>query len=243
VSIATPNPSIYQVSPVVDSSIILATGFTTIQAELNAENLVRPRCPCDPAEVNSFDRSVIGNDSQSLSLLSDVTLGLAIVLPPLLDLYDLGLSQAFFEDLVVYAQTLTVTSAFSSLAKITVQRPIPLVYAGEPDLITSPSGYGSFYSGHTALTFATLFTASMTVNLRHHWGVWPWIASGAIGLSVGAERIAAGRHFYTDVAMGTLAGAVVGVLVPVFHTFGSKNEKFALAPTSDGLYLSWTRRF
>jgi membrane-associated phospholipid phosphatase len=34
---------------------------------------------------------------------------------------------------------------------------------------------------------------------------------------VAAERVAAGRHFYTDVAVGALAGAVVGTLVPLAH--------------------------
>ena len=41
------------------------------------------------------------------------------------------------------------------------------------------------------------------------------MAGGATLVSV--ARVGAGRHFYTDVVAGSLAGAVIGALVPRLH--------------------------
>jgi membrane-associated phospholipid phosphatase len=39
--------------------------------------------------------------------------------------------------------------------------------------------------------------------------------TAAVGGTVAAERVLAGRHFYSDVAVSALAGFAVGTLVPV----------------------------
>jgi len=41
--------------------------------------------------------------------------------------------------------------------------------------------------------------------------------AGVVMVARPAERVAAGRHFYTDVAVGAVAGAAVGTLVPLAH--------------------------
>jgi membrane-associated phospholipid phosphatase len=166
--------------------------------------------------VNSFDRGVIGNSSTSADIISDVTLGLAIVVPPIADWIALRRLRPWLEDAVVFAETLSVNGAFVTLAKFTVQRPIPRVYS-DPALASDPGNYRSFYSGHTSFAVSALSAASVTMNLRYGLTWQPWVVTALVGASVAAERIWAGNHFYTDVLMGAGAGLVVGAGVPLLH--------------------------
>jgi membrane-associated phospholipid phosphatase len=236
--------SVYKLNTGVDVAVIASAAAANIVPEIFASDLIKPRCPCNPGEVNSFDRGVIGNNNQFLNSLSDVSVGIAVVTPALLDALDVGLNSVLVEDLTVYVETLTVSGALTTLAKYTVQRPLPRVYAGQdPELASEPGGYRSFYSGHASTTFSALTAASLTYNLRHPSSAWPWVITGVYGASVAAERVAAGRHFYTDVIVGALAGSAVGYVIPWLHerdemkSDGEKRE-LSLAPVSGGIALT-----
>jgi len=182
-----------------------------------ASDLIHPHRPGDPAAVNALDRHVIGNHNKFLDDVSDVTAGIVMLAPPLLDGLDVGLSRVLVEDLTVYAETLAVNGALVTAVKYIVQRPLPRTYAGDPTLLNQPGGYRSFYSGHASVVAAALSAAAMTLEARHGQHLWPWVLVAVVGGMVAAERIAAGRHFYTDVAVGAVAGAAVGTLVPLAH--------------------------
>ena len=237
--------SVYEIHPLLDGAILGSTLLTNAIATAQASRWIKPSCPCDPNEVNAFDRHVIGNNSSFTNTVSDVTVGLSVLAPIALDWKDQGSSHEFLEDALVYAETLSVSGALVTVAKYTAQRPLPVVYAGQaPELNDQPGGYRSFYSGHTTLAFSALSAASMTLNLRYHLGAWPWIVTGAIGTSVAIERVLAGRHFYTDVIVGALMGTGVGILVPYFHAReASSKESLRILPAEDGLKLSFTKRF
>ena len=209
--------SVYRVNPLADGSIIGASALAIILPYAFASDLIHPHCPCDPAGVNALDRHVIGNHNKFLDDASDVTAGVVMLAPALLDSLDVGVSRGLVEDLTVYAETLAVNGALVTAVKYMVQRPLPRTYAGDPALLNQPGGYRSFYSGHTSLVVAALSATAVTLEARHHQHFWPWILVAAVGGVVAAERVAAGRHFYTDVAVGAVAGAAVGTLVPLAH--------------------------
>jgi len=216
-ALQAPPKSIYRVVPAVDAPI-LALGVLAIALPYAfAGDLIHPRCPCSAAEVNSLDRHVIGNHNKFLDDLSDATAGVVLVAPPLLDALDVGLSPTLLEDVTVYGETLAMNGALVTAAKYTVQRPLPRTYAGDPTLLHRPGGYRSFYSGHVSVVVAALSVTAFTLDTRHHQHIWPWLLAVGMGAMVAAERVAAGRHFYTDVAVGAVAGAAVGTLVPLAH--------------------------
>jgi membrane-associated phospholipid phosphatase len=212
--------SIYRVTPAVDVPIIVAGVLAIALPYAFANDLIHPRCPCDPGEVNSLDRHVIGNHNKVLDDASDATAAIVLVAPPLLDALDLGFSPALLEDVTVYGEALAVNGALVTATKYAVQRPLPRTYARDPTLLNQPGGYRSFYSGHVSVVFAALSVTAMTLEVRHHQHLWPWVLAVAVGTMVAAERVAAGRHFYTDVAVGAVAGAAVGTLVPLAHRRG-----------------------
>ena len=150
-----------------------------------------------------------------LSYLMEVA---AIVTPAIVSIRDRGFHRELAEDLWVYTETFAVSSALNMTIKTLVQRPIPLLYGRVlPDLEKRASSYRSFYSGHAAQLTNALVANAVMSRLRGNKRVWPWALAVIGTAAVSLARVGAGRHFYTDVAAGALAGAVVGSLVPLLH--------------------------
>jgi membrane-associated phospholipid phosphatase len=208
--------ALYDVSFPVDGAVIAVSAAGILVPYALSSRLIHPTCPCSPSSVNSFDRGVIGNASDTADLISSVTVGLAIVAPPVADWLALGTSRTLLDDVVVFTESLTVNGALTTGVKYAVQRPIPRAYS-DSAVAASPHSYRSFYSGHTSLAFAALATTSVTLNARYGLTWQPWVATVVLGASVGLERVLAGYHFYTDVLVGAAAGAAVGIVVPLVH--------------------------
>lgn len=214
----TPPGSVYKTDPRIDLPIVIAGFLSGLELYTLDARLARPSCPCDPGSVNAFDRTVIGNNSGAAAVASDFTVGLTLLGPLLADGLALRDAGPFKEDATVFLEALAVNTGLVTVVKFIVQRPLPITYdPADPALVASPGGYRSFFSGHTSLAFAALSTASMTIGLRY--GSWklPWVVTALVGTSVGLERVAAGRHFYSDVIVGMLAGTAIGVSVPLIH--------------------------
>ncbi len=225
---------VYQLHPVVDAAVAAGSALVIVVPALLASDIIRERCPCDPSGINAFDRGAVGNANAFADVTSDVTAVLAMAAPPLLDLLDLGQGQALYADVAVFAETLLVNGALVEIAKYAVQRPLPRTYAGEKDLLDSPGGYRSFYSGHASTVFAALTASAMTLRLRYGERWWPWVVDGVVGTSVAVERVAAGRHFPTDVLVGAAVGTAVGIAVPWLHA----RSRWTVVPNGRGVALA-----
>jgi membrane-associated phospholipid phosphatase len=225
--------SIYEVSPWVDGAIIVGTNAVTIGLYGFGSGLIDKSCPCDPAHVNSFDRHAIGNHNNVAYDIATATVAASAAIPLALDGWDLREWRPFLEDATVLVEALSVSGALTTAAKYGVQRPFPRTYAGAPNLVGSSSGYRSFFSGHTALTFSALGVGSMTVGRRYHVYVIPWVITVVAGASVGAGVVLGGWHFPTDVITGALVGTAVGVTVPLLH-FRPKTPRPVVALTPGG---------
>ncbi|MGO9830573.1 MAG: phosphatase PAP2 family protein [Myxococcaceae bacterium] len=147
-----------------------------------------------------------------------------------MDFLDVGLGQAFLEDMVVYGEVLSISGTLTAAAKYAVQRPRPYVYStASKAVLTSPASYTSFFSGHATVTFGALTTLAMTETLRHGPSPWPWLVVAVVGTSVAVERVLAGQHFPTDVLAGAAVGVGSGLLVPWLHQRpGSQLPHFAV---------------
>lgn len=214
---ATQARSVYHFSPKVDVPITLVGAAGIALPYLFEDALIRRRCPCDPRDVNGFDRGAIGNQNAFARHLSDVTVAAIVVVPILADAKAVGVGRVWNEDVAVLFETLAVNGALVTAVKYIVQRPLPRTYAGDAALINDPEGYRAFYSGHTSTAFAGLAAAAMTMRLRYGAKTWPWVVTGVVGTSVAIERVADGRHFPSDVIVGAVMGTAVGIAVPLLH--------------------------
>lgn len=208
--------AVYRVSLAVDLPIIAASTAAAVVPYALASRLIQPSCPCAASSVNGFDRGAIGNHSDVADWISTATVAATLGVPPLVDWFAVRSRRVWLDDAIVFAQTLSVNGAFVTLAKYTVQRPIPRAYT-DPEVAAARSSYRSFYSGHTSFAFAALSAASVTANLRYGVTWEPWAVTVLVGASVAVERVVAGYHFPSDVLVGAAAGAVAGTAVPLLH--------------------------
>jgi membrane-associated phospholipid phosphatase len=230
--------SVYRVRESVDWPLSIAAGAAVIVPYALSKQLIEPRCPCDSHEVNRFDRRAIGNQSMLANVISDVSVGLSLTVPLALDAWTTGWNRTLYEDALVFAETLALNGALVTFAKYLAQRPLPRTYAGDRALLDSPGGYRSFYSGHTSLVFAALSVTAMTARLRYGERWWPWVITGAVGVSVAVERVADGRHFPSDVMLGAAVGSALGIVVPWLH---ARASGFYAAPLQRGLLFGYRR--
>jgi membrane-associated phospholipid phosphatase len=147
---------------------------------------------------------------------------------------------------VVGAQAVTVNATTTHIVKHAVRRPRPYAYgdawrsehaealaAGEP---VECEAQLSFYSGHTSAAGAWSFGLAHSLAITHDWPWYgellPYLAATGVTAWTGVLRVQAHKHFPSDVLVGGLAGATVGILVPELH----RGERVTLATgsTADG---------
>jgi membrane-associated phospholipid phosphatase len=217
----------FTIDPVVDGVLIAGgAAFSTMLGLILSTGEIRPSPPADQTHLLSIDRIAITQRiDPNANLYSNLGLwtayGYAILDPILSGVRD-G-RRALLVDGIMYAETIAITEALTDATKIAVRRPRPIDYAcagsttgtcGKTDLQLS------FFSGHASATGAISATATYLAFVRQPHSPRPWITLGtgvALTAFVSYERVRAGEHFPTDVIMGSLAGAAIGVLVPHFH--------------------------
>lgn len=122
----------------------------------------------------------------------------------------------WLDDALPILESGVAASLFSQAAKFAVGRQRPFVrFDEDPNRVANVDDNLSFYSGHTTLAFSLAVSAGMVVHYRNY-RLEPvvWITGLSIATATGYLRIAADKHYFTDVAVGAGAGAAIGVVVP-----------------------------
>ena len=175
-----------------------------------------------------WDRPVAGRYNKAAG---DVSSWLAVlgVAPLALAGYSWYRDDACGRDLAVYSLMFAQAVALQSALNLTVRSmkfwPRPYIYATEgagAEAAKDADGeaYGSFFSGHTSAAFTVaMFTgewfSEMYPNSRYKPLVWA--SSLSLAGFVGALRIAAGKHYVSDVVVGALAGVGISAAVIEIH--------------------------
>lgn len=149
-------------------------------------------------------------------------------------------------------EAIAVSVALNQLTKGAVGRPRPYVYtfgddptalerfADVEDGAVEPDAFASFYSGHTSTVAASTFAVAHMVAWSEPHPTWvrvvvPYALATAATTTVGALRVEAGQHFPSDVIVGGVVGATVGVVIPELHRL-----PVHVSTTGAGLALSGT---
>lgn len=190
---------------------------------LLGDQLAPPYCApiCDSTALWSIDEGVAGRWDPSWSTASDVGVGVMLAGSLLVAFADRP-NESFLSDGLVLVETILVTNALSSLFGVATRRPRPFVYGENAPLDERVRGTASlsFFSGHTANSFAAATALFWTLRERHPREAWPWLVWGVglVGASfVGVGRVLSGQHFPTDVLAGALAGIGTGIVIPELH--------------------------
>lgn len=211
-----------------------------------SDELVTRRCsPCDRLDVPAIDRFALDRRSSLAKTSSDVSIGVVLTLPLLLDALDVHDSGSgwigFGEDAVVMAQAVVLSGALNQVVKLAVQRPRPLLYGTTSAADRAdPDNYLSFYSSHTSTAFSAGLSYASTFALRHPGSPYRYVVYGgaiAAGSGVGLLRMLAGKHFPSDVIVGAVAGSAIGLGVPWLHR---RESRVAIYPHGAGVMLVGT---
>jgi undecaprenyl-diphosphatase len=235
----------FAIQPVADGAVIVTgAGFATLLALILDTGEVQPLAvqPGAESKLLGIDRiAVTQTIDPHAALYSDIGLytGIGLVVVDTLSSAFRDRWEAAFTDGVMYAESISLTLAIDDLVKIAVRRPRPADYsAANAGNTTNTDLSLSFFSGHEAVLASITASATYLAFVHAPDSSRPWLtlAGGTLLTGfVGFERVRAGAHFPTDVIMGALAGAAIGVLVPHLHRQGTRSIWVDLAPTPNGV--------
>ena len=142
------------------------------------------------------------------------------------------------EDLLVLTESATTGILLTQGVKYAVARLRPDAWAR--GTIRSPDDYLSFWSGHTSFVFTTAAAATQIARLRGRTG-WKWLGLATFGAAAltGYLRVAADRHWATDVIASAVVGTTTGLVVPLlaYQPADARKPSITLAPAPGGLAL------
>jgi membrane-associated phospholipid phosphatase len=179
-------------------------------------------------DLSDLDRAKLYSDI----LLYGIVLGSIPTSPLLLKNHD-------YKALVLTnLEVLAINGLLTDITKYIVGRQRPSSYFGTRD--EKKDAFKSFFSGHTSSAFAVgTSTAMMLSNEYPHKRGLIWISTYTIATLTGYYRIAADKHYTSDVFMGAIIGSAVGYLTQKSISksyFSLKVEKTSFL--SKGLNLS-----
>jgi membrane-associated phospholipid phosphatase len=121
-----------------------------------------------------------------------------------------------FDDVAPMAEAAIAASLLQHATKFLVGRQRPYAHFAKPGTLKrSDEDNVSFFSGHTTLTFALAVSAGEVASERGY-AIAPavWATGLTLAATTGYLRIAADRHYATDVLTGAVVGSLVGWLWP-----------------------------
>jgi membrane-associated phospholipid phosphatase len=185
--------------------------------ELTGDRLTPPTCRwCEPPPLDENVRLHLRwNDTQLANNLSNVALAMV---PAALVVTDFVLAghdlPRFGEDMLVVVEAISVTAVATDVLKYATARRRP--YAWASGVRNEPGADNSFVSGHASAAFSSAAAFGTVAMLRGYPG-WPIIyAAGFTGATaVSYFRMAADKHWLTDVAAGAALGTAIGVGMPL----------------------------
>lgn len=204
---------------IIGSASAISIGNLIFQDDLAPER-------CRFCGTNALDawtrRKLVMADEQPARLTSDALTFLA--LPAAVAAHQLLAGRvgndltAGAQDLLFITEAVTSALALTQAVKLAVGRQRPFVRYGnyeEPDRRPETDDNLSFFSGHAALAFSMASAAGTVSSLRGYRSApWVWGASMALAAGVAYFRVAADKHYLTDVVTGAVIGTAIGVAAP-----------------------------
>jgi len=181
-------------------------------------------------KVPFFDRGNVGFFSENVDRDSYIPFLGSFAMPLAMIVLNKNESRNASHILVMYIESLSITSSLFTLAAGTIHRSRPLVYApseASQEERIKAKNQRSFFAGHTAATAsATFFAAKVFHDLNPDSKAKPfvWAVAATLPAIVGYMRYKGGLHFLSDNLLGYAIGAASGILIPEWHKNKNNND-------------------
>jgi membrane-associated phospholipid phosphatase len=210
--------------PATDGAIAATAAVLYLSSELAKQTLAPSSCRlCEPNGFDAGARDTLvwerGDRARHASDALAALVPAGMLAHQLLAARGAGDTGAGWVDALIVIETAALAMDLNQLVKFSVGRQRPFVRYGN-----SPEGAArapeaddnlSFYSGHTTFTFAVAAAAGTVSDLRGYRSApWVWGVGMGLAAATGYLRIAADRHYLTDVLVGAALGTAAGVALP-----------------------------
>lgn len=262
VAITDPQPSLseatdpgYKINPAVDIPVTaIGAGWSAF-----AFTKIYGKDPSTPEQIlslnkddlNSFDRWAAGKHNKDADKASNYLFYGSIPLPFLL-LADKEIRRDAPKVGFMYLEAMAITGLLYTGGDYFVDRYRPEAYATDLPVDERQNGNAknSFFAGHVALVATTTFFTAQVYSDYHPHSKLRWFLYGGAVVATGTTiylRHIAGKHFPTDIVVGTAVGTLSGLLVPILHRNRQYKERgWGLEPSMNlngGYGVSFRYRF
>lgn len=200
--------------------VLIGAGMASGFAFLDEAPGVACAPTCDKSKVFKLDRFAAGWYDPEWGKVGDIATAATMAAPLVVVVLDQGLAHGLNDDLVI-AEAALMSTALQVTMSYAVARPRPRVYGDEASLESRSDANAarSFFSGHVANTVAATVATFRTFQRLGKPGLgYAMLGVGLAGSAfVGVSRVAAGSHFPSDVLVGAMVGAGVGIALPAMH--------------------------
>ncbi len=190
-------------------------------------------CSSNPID-NAARNATVWGDPEMAHHISN---GTAFVLAPIGIPVLLAVSSRanFIDDFVPVLEAATYSALTTQLIKMTFGRSRPFVLFRDPEVPADVDDNTSFPSGHTTLAASIAVSAGVVAH-RRGYALEPviWAAGITLTAATGYLRMAADRHYLSDVFTGAAIGALAGIFIP--RLTGSL--PVSISPTTNGIVVS-----
>lgn len=183
----------------------------------------------DVNKINGLDRFATNNWNLKIAHRSDwtlnTTMGLGAVsnfLLPVIFKRDEGYGKHMSTLGIIWMETNLVNYTLTELSKTIFKRNRPYLYGAKAsdEFQLEKDARKSFFSGHTSFTAMNSFYMASIITGYQKGNAWNpviWSVASLPPLLAAVQRVRAGKHFPTDVAVGYLVGAACGIFIPKLH--------------------------
>jgi membrane-associated phospholipid phosphatase len=248
---APPTPSQQRRSDrrrVVHAIAVVGFGAAYLVSELAVKDQLAPaECAwCNPPGFDVSVRDALKWDNTNRAdTISTIT---GYIVPPLSAISLLLAStwrerswRRLFDDAVPMLEAAVSVGLINQAAKFIVGRQRPFVHFAEPGRPPELDDNMSFFSGHTTLAFSEAVAAGVVAH-RRGYALEPviWATGLTLAAATGYLRMAADRHYLSDVLVGAVVGSGIGLLVPLIFHSDVLGKNIELIPKKDGLAIIGT---
>ena len=148
----------------------------------------------------------------------------------------------WLDDTIPILESGILSGLLNQVVKLSVGEQRPFVRFGAPSRPHQVDDNLSFYSAHTAFSFAIATSAGVVAHERRY-PLEPviWATGYAIAGATGYLRLAGDQHYFTDVMVGALVGSGVGLIVPLeLHAHVLADHDVAVVPGANGAAIVGT---
>lgn len=180
-----------------------------------------PRWKTPPTVDADIRNAAVWSNTKLAATMSDVFLfGIipaAAFISPLATNHDYGRAA------LTIGEAAVVTGVITQIAKFSAARGRPFAYYAND--YSSPDSKLSFFSGHTSYSFALCLSSAMLLSERYsQYSAVIYTVALLLAALPGYLRIAADKHYFTDVLAGAAIGSGVAYGVTRMHLTSSSTQ-------------------